>query len=177
MTPVPAVAEALAAARVAGADAAQIEILEHVAHEGRDVTYEEYLAAANAALDCLRGFPEITEAGIHEYSQDGGKAVSLWLSTASGDEPANKAYQGCYTNHMNFIEVAYQQRAAVGQWRDAIDSQYIDAVRACIEDRGIPTQENWTIADMLQAETDQFPEDDINARCAAVTGYERAITN
>ena len=100
---------ALAAARDSKAGAAQIETLESAAVAGRDVTYDEYSAAAALAQECLVATGLVADAGIRSTEHDGKPLLELWITYPDPDHPddADTARDGCVNEHLGFIEGAY----------------------------------------------------------------------
>lgn len=159
-----------AAARAAGADASQVEVLEDGA-----VTYAEYEAAMNRSFECMRerGF-EVRVKGtvpsngvtLLDYEVEG---------TSSGtdleSESARALVEECRTTWSaevdRFWQVSSPDAIAYAERRDAAIRPIM---RACLEKHDVDLADDATMLDMIHAATDLQSTDE-SADCITESGY------
>lgn len=158
------------AARAAGADASQVEIL-----EDGTVTYDEYESAMNRSFECMRerGF-EVRVKGtvpsngvtLLDYEVEG---------TSSGtdleSESARALIEECRTTWSaevdRFWQVSSPDAIAYSERRDAAVKPIM---RACLEEHDVDLPDDATMLDMIHAATDLQSRDE-GADCITESGY------
>ncbi|UZN03888.1 hypothetical protein [Cellulomonas sp. S1-8] len=158
------------AARAAGADASQVEIL-----QDGTVTYDEYESAMNRSFECMRerGF-EVRVKGtvpsngvtLLDYEVEG---------TSSGtdleSESARALIEECRTTWSTevdrFWQVSSPDAIAYAERRDAAIKPIM---RACLEKHDVDLPDDATMLDMIHAATDLQSKDE-GADCITESGY------
>ena len=143
--------------------------------ESRDVTAEEYRQATEAAAQCLRDSGLVDSVSIDEYQDMGGLDFGLNIRSTNPDIDAVSAMgTSCELREQDFIETAYQSRAAATEWLDALYARYKPALIACVRAKGIVVPDDVDLDTLMGLEHDANP-DEFETRCAATTGFEDEV--
>ncbi len=145
--------ELISQARAGGASDLQISVLEQ-----GEVSFADYEAAVNRALDCMR------QSGIDVMDPVMGTNSGLrmlnygWSPTIDGltQEQGKALGDECLHRHSFWIETGWQAQPSSLEVKEVFFGQYRDIVVACIRDNGGTVKDDTTRGEAIRASIPVF---------------------
>lgn len=121
-------------AEVGDIPSAQLAVVESARASG-GVSFEDYSAAVNATIGCIRDAGVTVDGPLDEGHASG--LVLLGYGVPANDPAAEAVESGCYSQHLHVVDILYQSSPAARALQGEFLEEWREPLVACLEDNGI----------------------------------------
>jgi hypothetical protein len=151
-------------------------VLESALAAGRYPSDTEYRTAFDAALECMRG-AGVTDVKVDEYWNAGLLQLgATYSATLDQERSAETIVAGCERVHVEYIRQARASEELIRGAQEAIQREFLPALKACLAERGYPVSEDADYVATTNADLAANEAEGTATGCMESTGYVEAMT-